>query len=536
MNPASKLDPRITWPRAYNERAMWARLRQHHLLVPLLVLLLGASAATLTWVTTSRNEGLQRQRAYQEVAQRHARRVEAVIEQYIDLLRNVRALFALRGDVSEGEFVQFVGEVMPTVDGVPRSSMMFVRVEDDGAFVETIVPAAHRARWSGVDLAGISRVDAAFERALTEADISISAPAPLPRADGSPGEPGLLLVVPVFGVRPVPTDLDARRAVLNGYLVDAVPAGALLDEAFGSGQGLLDARDDEITLTDVSAASPDGLSFATYGASPAMSSLRGSDTIYPGDRTWTVDARRVTPDRVTVNEFLQRPSTTLSASIFLVVTLCAHIVYALTRQKSLVQQEVRARTAELRQKNLLLQRQEQELAEVNLKLLEQSHTDPLTEILNRRGFEEQLEQERQRTGRTGVPYGLLIFDVDNFKAYNDHYGHIAGDEVLKRVAHIIYGEARRIDCVARYGGEEFVILASGTDAVGLLALGERVRERIQEAAIPNEKTSLGVVTVSGGGALSKVDAEHDPKPVLEIADRCLYEAKATGKNRVVMRM
>src|SRR5262245_29563321 len=188
----------------------------------------------------------------------------------------------------------------------------------------------------------------------------------------------------------------------------------------------------------------------------------------------------------------------------------------------------------MREKNLVLEHKERELHEANQRLLEMSHTDALTGILNRRAFEVQLEKERDRARRTGQSWGLLIFDVDHFKDYNDRYGHVAGDEVLRRVAGILQNEARRIDTVARYGGEEFVVLVGGADAGGLLALGERIRARIQEAAIPHDAGPKGVITVSCGGSLSSAASGHELRVVLETADRCLYQAKTTGRNRVVM--
>ncbi len=531
MKTPKSLEPRLAWPRAYNEAPMWARLRQNHLVVPVLVLLLGIAVAVFTWLTTSRNEAFRRELAFDGVGQRNARRITEAVEERADLLRQVRALYVADGDVGEERFMRFVGELMLTGRTKSTSVVMFAVPREGGIFADVVMPARAATRWSGVDmLADVAFADA-LERSLTRADITASAPI----STGTGDEDMLtLLAVPVFK-RPGAAPSEARGSEVVGYLVAIVSVDALLDDAFADIHALEDVRHHAVSVTDVSDTSA-AVPFASFGAEAIDATPATREVIHVFDRSWSVDTKRVTVDEQTISDFLQRPSTTLSACIFLVVTLCAHIAYALNRQRALVQKEVESRTSELRQKNLLLERHERELAKVNLKLLEQSHTDPLTELMNRRGFEEHLEQERQRTGRTGVPYGLLIFDVDNFKSFNDHYGHVAGDEVLKRVAHIIYGEARRIDCVARFGGEEFVILASATDAVGLLALGERVRERIQEAAIPHVKSPLEVVTVSGGGALSKVDAEHDPKPVLEIADRCLYEAKATGKNRVVMRM
>jgi diguanylate cyclase (GGDEF)-like protein len=209
-------------------------------------------------------------------------------------------------------------------------------------------------------------------------------------------------------------------------------------------------------------------------------------------------------------------------------------VWTLNRRNFVIQQQVYAQTAEMREKNLVLEHKERELHEANQRLLEMSHTDALTGILNRRAFEVQLEKERDRARRTGQSWGLLIFDVDWFKDYNDRYGHVAGDEVLRRVASMLQNEARRIDTVARYGGEEFVVLVGGADPGGLVVLGERIRARIQEAAIPHDVAPKGVVTVSAGASLSSAATGHEIRVVLETADRCLYQAKTTGRNRVVM--
>ena len=215
--------------------------------------------------------------------------------------------------------------------------------------------------------------------------------------------------------------------------------------------------------------------------------------------------------------------------------LVSWIVSSQQRQTDVIRVQVQRQTAELRRQNDVLEAKELELEEANRKLLEMSNTDALTGILNRRAFEVQLDKERERSRRTTTPFGLLIFDIDHFKDYNDRYGHAAGDEVLRRVAQLMHNEARRIDSVARYGGEEFVILTTGTDAAGLMALGERVRQRIQQAAIENAASPHRLITISGGGALSSA-AAGDPRQVFDLADRCLYQAKSTGRNRVVMVM
>jgi diguanylate cyclase (GGDEF)-like protein len=242
------------------------------------------------------------------------------------------------------------------------------------------------------------------------------------------------------------------------------------------------------------------------------------------------------PEGVTGADLVTRPSVVVPIALLVTVALCAAIILTLNRQNLVVQREVQERTATLEEQALALELKERELEQVNRRLLEMSHTDALTELLNRRGYEMQLDKERERAERTGQPFGLLFFDVDHFKGYNDHYGHLAGDEALKRVAQMIQSEARRIDCVARYGGEEFVVVASNTDAHGLLALGERIRSRIRAAQIENRGSPLGILTISGGGSLYRPDHDSDPRRVTEIADQCLYRSKEQGRNRITMRV
>jgi diguanylate cyclase (GGDEF)-like protein len=126
--------------------------------------------------------------------------------------------------------------------------------------------------------------------------------------------------------------------------------------------------------------------------------------------------------------------------------------------------------------------------------------DPLTRLTNRRALEETLGHEMDHARRTLAPFSVLVVDIDNFKAYNDRFGHLAGDVALQLVAKIFGGALRAIDCAARFGGEEFVALLPGTDLSGALTLGERVRTALRDAAIPHPDGVDGLLTVSVGAA------------------------------------
>ncbi|MEI6415972.1 MAG: diguanylate cyclase [Pseudomonadota bacterium] len=178
--------------------------------------------------------------------------------------------------------------------------------------------------------------------------------------------------------------------------------------------------------------------------------------------------------------------------------------------------------------HLTLQRQADELRRI-------SRIDGLTGVANRRWFDELLETEWLRAARAMTPIGLLMIDVDHFKAYNDHYGHTAGDTCLKGVVDAIVSVVRKPpDMVARYGGEEFACLLPGNNLVGTAIVGQRVLEEVRARRLPHAFSGVADhVTVSIGGAILLPDAHLAPGALVEAADRHLYRAKAEGRNRLV---
>ncbi|HEX6389409.1 MAG TPA: diguanylate cyclase, partial [Solirubrobacteraceae bacterium] len=164
----------------------------------------------------------------------------------------------------------------------------------------------------------------------------------------------------------------------------------------------------------------------------------------------------------------------------------------------------------------------------------QAVTDELTGLSNRRRFQEVLGSEVERSRRFSQPVGLVMLDIDDFKAVNDSYGHQAGDVVLREVARVLKASSREIDEPARYGGEELAVVLPGTDLEGAYNLAERVREGIEALDLPvfrADGTRLHV-TASFGAATLPVSA-HDARGLVAAADAALYEAKRAGKNRTV---
>lgn len=161
--------------------------------------------------------------------------------------------------------------------------------------------------------------------------------------------------------------------------------------------------------------------------------------------------------------------------------------------------------------------------------------DGLTGVNNRREFEKLLEMEWRRGARTRQPLSLILLDVDHFKAFNDRYGHLAGDSCLRRIASAMQTTVNRShDAVCRYGGEEFVILLPETDAQGAAKVAYQVREAIMALGIAHDRSSTGlIVTASQGVSTLTPDHHHSPHDLVTRADQALYKAKDKQRNCVV---
>ena len=160
-----------------------------------------------------------------------------------------------------------------------------------------------------------------------------------------------------------------------------------------------------------------------------------------------------------------------------------------------------------------------------LSLADAAQHDPLTDLLNRRGFEEEFDLELERARRGDTPLSLIVGDLDRFKRVNDDFGHAAGDVALKRMAHTMRSAKRRFDSAARIGGEEFALLAPDCDEHGAYMLAERIRGTVQ--------SDNGGLTVSFGVATFPLHGQA-PEALLRAADNALYAAKRLGRNRTVI--
>ncbi|MEE1922490.1 sensor domain-containing diguanylate cyclase [Pseudomonas sp. 148P] len=178
-----------------------------------------------------------------------------------------------------------------------------------------------------------------------------------------------------------------------------------------------------------------------------------------------------------------------------------------------------------------------QLAEANARLLALASEDFLTGLPNRRRFDEALQQEKARARREGRPLSLLMVDVDHFKVFNDHYGHQAGDECLRRIAMLLGQSLQRPgDQVCRYGGEEFAVILPDTDAHGARSVARYLCHQVFDAHLTHAASPLGRVSLSIGSASHDPDQPDDSVALgglLRVADLALYRAKQDGRNRLV---
>lgn len=181
----------------------------------------------------------------------------------------------------------------------------------------------------------------------------------------------------------------------------------------------------------------------------------------------------------------------------------------------------------------LVEHRTRALEEANFKLELLSNTDGLTGIGNRRRFDIELDEEWNRARRTDIPLALIMLDVDHFKHFNDHYGHLAGDDCLRSLTQVLLKEVRRSgELVARYGGEEFVVLMPDSNVQAALETAQRIQRAVRTLALIHAETAPGIVSFSFGVASLKPSPLHVPDELVRQADLALYRAKAMGRDRI----
>jgi diguanylate cyclase (GGDEF)-like protein len=372
-----------------------------------------------------------------------------------------------------------------------------------------IEPLAGQESLLGFDIAASPSRREAMQRARASGEMVISSHL-VPLSDAS-GEKGFLTLGPVYADAAEPRVGGERRLrgfVLGVFRIADIMANATADRERGG-----------VAMTLVDATAP-GASTVLYGQEPPDRSAHRGGLLYRkslpdiADRHWVLVAR-ASPEHVAARRTVL-PYILGGMGMVLVTFFFTYV--SLVSKHLAVERTVQRRTRELR--------------EANEKLERLSRFDELTGLANRRYFKEFLTAEWKRAVRRGSRVAILMIDIDCFKPYNDHYGHLAGDRCIERVAGTLRALFKRpADLVARYGGEEVsVVLADGTDVA---ALAEACRRAVEDLAIPHAASTVArVVTISVGASAVVPSRGMEADDLVRDADRALYRAKAAGRNCV----
>ena len=171
----------------------------------------------------------------------------------------------------------------------------------------------------------------------------------------------------------------------------------------------------------------------------------------------------------------------------------------------------------------------------NASLFRLATTDRMTGLFSHHFFEKTLEEELERARRYKSTFSLVMFDIDHFKKFNDAYGHLQGDRIIREIAKLLRKSIRQVDFPARYGGEEFAVILPAVDVKGALVVAERLRQRVEHFNFPSAENGTDLhVTISLGVTEFDPESAYAPTEVIREADRALYQSKENGRNRVTV--
>jgi diguanylate cyclase (GGDEF)-like protein len=408
-------------------------------------------------------------------------------------------------------------DLQQVVQQDPRS--MFVPSGDQPHYfpVSAVEPMERAASFIGLDASSINPVRVAAQLARSRDSGDVAALPVFPSPFSPRHEPITVLMMPVFSgeAGSITERRNAVRGIIAGIfsIEELVRQASLADQPSDIGLQLVDRTGDE------------GLQLLyKYGhdADGPMAYERPIMDVL--GRKWSVIA--APSDGYIAGKRTVVPYLALAGGgIFTVVLLL--YVNLMQHQNNVVRSLVDRRTSELKQANV-------ELNGLNQKLEQLSRIDSLTEVANRRYFNETLHREWKRAIREARPIAILLIDVDYFKRYNDQYGHLRGDECLQQVARALAEVFNRPgDLVSRYGGEEFAVILPNAGGEAM-RVAERCRAAIEELGIAHEQSLVSkVVTVSVGMSSVVPNGSISPDYLLDCADKGLYIAKEHGRNRVI---
>jgi diguanylate cyclase (GGDEF)-like protein len=218
--------------------------------------------------------------------------------------------------------------------------------------------------------------------------------------------------------------------------------------------------------------------------------------------------------------------------------ILAALVFFCKNQVTIDLQSLNLVNAVATQLGTLIQRKKAEAAlrQANQALERLANLDGLTQVANRRRFDEYLMQEWRRSLRYQTPLSLILFDVDYFKAYNDCYGHLRGDECLQQIVQAASQEIKRpTDLLARYGGEEFAVVLPNTTLDGAIIVAQAIQLAVQRLAVPHTQSQIGQIVTISLGVASLSSSTQSTDDLIISADQALYEAKSQGRDRIAVK-
>ncbi len=482
----------------------------------------------------------------------------------IEALHSVGALYASSEEVTREEFHAFASVILdehtgvralswaPQVEAAARTRFESAAAADRPGFVITarspdgslrsappdrevfpvlfLEPLRGNEPALGFDLSSETARRATLEAAAESGELLATPRLHLVQENGSGF--GVLFVLPVYQSRFVPDSPEQRRAGLQGFLTAVVSLPRTLDLAVRD----FPAERADIVLCDLSAPPGRRLLWArTSAGTPDESSCEAAaegartsiSSLEVGGRSWSL---RVSAGPLVVGIAHTWPAwVVLAFGILLTLVLVAHLYEGRLHSLALVQANYTLNQEVGERKDA-----EQRLTLANRELERLSREDPLMGVANRRRVDEFLGQEWQRATRSGASLALILMDIDHFKQFNDNYGHVDGDECLRRVAQAAAGAlSRPADLIGRFGGDELAVVLPETGLDGALAVARRIHDAVGRLAIPHAHSpTASTVTVSGGVGATVPLATSSLLAFTRAVDNALYTAKAAGRNRV----
>lgn len=425
----------------------------------------------------------------------------------------LKALFDGSTAVSEDEFQRVANETLARHSNILALGWV-PQIEyptgEPSYPLDYLSPDQRRSGLLGFNLAAVPAIRPVLEAGLTQRKLQAIVQFPL--FANKPELRGLFALLPVLGTDDSNSDTPPLRGFIAGFFNVDDLLGKLLEKHA--------VAEIDLTLLDLTAGSEHRVLYRHQSpvGTPVTAATYLTELPAIAGHQWRL---RALPTDSYLNRHSSRVPHLIMLSGFIFTFLIATYLRMAAVRSAEVEELVKARTRKLH--------------ETNDKLANLSMTDGLTDIANRRNFDSHLDVEWNRGIREQQPLTLILIDIDCFKAYNDQYGHLQGDNCLRRVARVLHEQTSRPrDLVARYGGEEFALILPHTDCAAK-SLGEQCRSAIEALALPHAASSISdTITVSVGVASLVPQRGSQPVDLIALADQALYHAKKTGRNRVML--